>query len=245
MATITIPGMFLTGDHASRPAAGDVGSGSLYSCTDHDLIYQSDGSSWTTWATAGGGVPAGAITSSGLTMATARILGRTTASTGAVEEITVGSGLSLAAGTLTASGGAAGNLQSARYVRTSGNYTYTGSVAFANVDNTNMNFTFTTGARRVMVGFVGTVASDNTAGAVGFDVELDGARLGGTTGGLHIISQAVANELMNGSFCYVTDTLTAASHTFKLQWNNANTGHTITMRGADPFAEFYAVELYA
>ena len=38
----------------------------------------------------------------GLTMATARILGRTTASTGAAEEITVGSGLSLTAGTLTA-----------------------------------------------------------------------------------------------------------------------------------------------
>jgi len=47
--------MFLTGDHASRPAASAVGVGSLYSCTTHDLIYQSDGSSWTTWATVGGG----------------------------------------------------------------------------------------------------------------------------------------------------------------------------------------------
>lgn len=49
----------------------------------------------------------GATTTSGLTMTTARILGRTTASTGAIEEITVGSGLSLSAGTLvaTASGG--------------------------------------------------------------------------------------------------------------------------------------------
>jgi hypothetical protein len=42
----------------------------------------------------------GAITTSGLTQATARILGRTTASTGAVEEITIGSGLSLSAGEL-------------------------------------------------------------------------------------------------------------------------------------------------
>jgi hypothetical protein len=42
----------------------------------------------------------GSITSSGLTQATARILGRTTASTGAVEEITIGSGLSLSAGEL-------------------------------------------------------------------------------------------------------------------------------------------------
>lgn len=53
MATITVPGMFLTGDHASRPAANAVGKGSIYSCTTHSLIYQSDGSSWTTWATLG------------------------------------------------------------------------------------------------------------------------------------------------------------------------------------------------
>jgi hypothetical protein len=47
-----------------------------------------------------GAVAAGAITTSGLTQATARILGRTTASTGAVEEIQIGSGLSLSAGEL-------------------------------------------------------------------------------------------------------------------------------------------------
>jgi hypothetical protein len=42
----------------------------------------------------------GAVGSSGITMTTARLLGRTTASTGAIEEITVGSGLTLSAGTL-------------------------------------------------------------------------------------------------------------------------------------------------
>jgi hypothetical protein len=47
-----------------------------------------------------GAVAAGAITTSGLTQSTARILGRTTASTGAVEEIQIGSGLSLSAGEL-------------------------------------------------------------------------------------------------------------------------------------------------
>jgi hypothetical protein len=46
----------------------------------------------------------GSITSSGLTQSTARILGRTTASTGAVEEIQIGSGLSLSAGELSATG---------------------------------------------------------------------------------------------------------------------------------------------
>jgi len=45
-------------------------------------------------------VAPGAIITSGLTMATARLLGRTTASTGAAEEITVGTGLTLATGSL-------------------------------------------------------------------------------------------------------------------------------------------------
>lgn len=48
---------------------------------------------------------AGAITASGLTQSTAKLLGRTTAGTGSPEEISVGAGLSLAAGVLSASGG--------------------------------------------------------------------------------------------------------------------------------------------
>lgn len=47
-----------------------------------------------------GAAKTGAITGSGLTLATARLLGRTTASTGAVEEISVTTGLSLASATL-------------------------------------------------------------------------------------------------------------------------------------------------
>jgi hypothetical protein len=47
------------GDHASRPVATAVAVGTLYSCTDHGLIYQSDGATWSTYATmAGGGAPA-------------------------------------------------------------------------------------------------------------------------------------------------------------------------------------------
>ena len=42
----------------------------------------------------------GAVGSSDLTMTTARVLGRTTASTGAIEEITVGAGLTLSSGSL-------------------------------------------------------------------------------------------------------------------------------------------------
>jgi hypothetical protein len=48
----------------------------------------------------------GAYTADGLTMATARLLGRTTAGTGAAEEISVAGSLTLSAGVLT--GGASG-----------------------------------------------------------------------------------------------------------------------------------------
>ncbi len=53
-ANATLPVLLGTGIHSARPAAGDVGSGGLYSCTTHSLVYQTDGSSWTTWATLGG-----------------------------------------------------------------------------------------------------------------------------------------------------------------------------------------------
>lgn len=55
VATITIPGMFLTGDHASRPAANAVGKGSLYACSTHTKVYQSDGSTWSDWFAGGSG----------------------------------------------------------------------------------------------------------------------------------------------------------------------------------------------
>lgn len=75
----------------STQAFGDsaaTGSGPAAAMTDHKHA-----------------MPAAAIASSGHTMTSARLLGRTTASTGAIEEITVGSGLSLSAGSLTATGG--------------------------------------------------------------------------------------------------------------------------------------------
>lgn len=52
-ATTTLPVLFATGNHAGRPTASAVGPGGLYACSTHGLIYQTDGSSWTTWATLG------------------------------------------------------------------------------------------------------------------------------------------------------------------------------------------------
>lgn len=55
--------------------------------------------------TAMGAAASGAIGSSGLTISTARLLGRSTAGTGALEEITLGTNLSLTGTTLNAAGG--------------------------------------------------------------------------------------------------------------------------------------------
>lgn len=53
--SFTLDGILLTGAHGSRPAANasGLGKGSLYSCTTHGLVYQTNGSSWSTWATLG------------------------------------------------------------------------------------------------------------------------------------------------------------------------------------------------
>lgn len=59
-----------------------------------------------------GAAAAGAIGSSALTMETGRILGRTTAETGAIEQIVIGSGLSLSGGVLSAVGGGSGTVTS-------------------------------------------------------------------------------------------------------------------------------------
>ncbi len=72
----------------------------------------------------------GSVTGGDLTMNTARILGRTTAAAGAIEEITIGTGLSLSAGNLTATGSAlvevTGNITAANDT----NYIQTASATF-------------------------------------------------------------------------------------------------------------------
>jgi len=69
--------------------------------------------------------PSAYASANGLTMATARLLGRTTASTGSAEEITVGSGLTLSAGTLTSTG-SGGTVTTVSVVSANG---FTGTVA--------------------------------------------------------------------------------------------------------------------
>lgn len=93
---------YLTIVEATEPSAPAAGQQRLYIDSTTHLLKATNSSGTDRTIE---GIAAGAITSSGLTQATARLLGRTTASTGAIEEITVGTGLSLSAGALTATGG--------------------------------------------------------------------------------------------------------------------------------------------
>jgi hypothetical protein len=55
VAAATVPGILQFGTHAARPAATAVAAGTLYSCSTHGLVYQSDGASWTNWTALGVG----------------------------------------------------------------------------------------------------------------------------------------------------------------------------------------------
>jgi hypothetical protein len=76
-------------------------------------------------------VAPGAYTTSGLTMATSRLLGRTTASTGAAEEISVAGGLTLSAGVLTGTSGTVTSVTGTSPVVSSGGATPAISMAAA------------------------------------------------------------------------------------------------------------------
>lgn len=86
-------------------AVGDIRA------ANHDLLlrYRATGTVWELLNPTLPAAPSGAITSSAYTMTTARLLGRTTASTGAIEELTVGASLTLSGGSL--SGTAASSTQ--------------------------------------------------------------------------------------------------------------------------------------
>jgi hypothetical protein len=80
-------------------------------------------------------------------MATSRLLGRTTASLGVIEEITVGSGLSLSAGSLSATGSGSGTVNSGTLTRLA--YYSTNPTGTAVSETTNMAIDNTNGRMNV------------------------------------------------------------------------------------------------
>jgi len=99
----------------------------------------------TDWSTFNSKVGTGLLTGSGLTMNTDRLLGRSTAGVGAVEELTVGTGLTLSGGTLSTSAGTiTGSGANTMITYWTGTSTQSGSAAFSWNDTTK-RFVITNG----------------------------------------------------------------------------------------------------
>ena len=104
----------------------------------------------------------------------------------------------------------------------------TTSTTFVDVDAVNMAITLTTGARRCLV-TVSAVGKTSNGNNPCLDIDIDGVRQGQTFGLVFADSEGGAvGENVNLSFSYVTNVLTAASHTFKLQYKIAAAG-TLTL----------------
>lgn len=134
------------------------------------------------------------------------------------------------------------NLASASYQRTSGDYTTT-STTFVDVDTTNMTLSITTGAHRVLIGFTGTIQNNAQDLITYVTVMLDGINLGNASGFVMAQKFSGGASREDGSFAFLTNVLSAASHTFKLQWRV--NGGTATLRGGssgEPAAQFWVME---
>lgn len=159
-----------------------------------------------------GAAAAGGVGSSGLTMNTARILGRSSASSGVIEEISIGSGLSLSAGVLTATVGGTGTVTSVNAsggstglsftggpVTGSGTLTLGGTLAIANGGTAS---TTAAGARASL----GAAASGSV---VTSDLTMSSARmLGRTGGGTGAIEEIIIGSGLSLSAGVLTSTVT-------------------------------------
>lgn len=125
---------------------------------------------------------------------------------------------------------------------TAGDYTGLGSTTFADIDGTNLSITLTTGARRVLIGWSITGTLSDVPQSVCIDVTVDGTRLGQTFG-LQAVDVNHATKAVNLSSTWLTAALTAASHTFKLQYRvTGSTNATFyASTGVTPLG-FYVIE---
>lgn len=130
-------------------------------------------------------------------------------------------------------------LASAKANVSSGAYTTTSST-FVDADATNLSLSITTGARRVLIGFTGTIKNDTSGKSAAIDVTLDGTRVGNDQGLLRIANTSGASA----AFTFLTDVLSAGSHTFKIQIAAIGGGTTTlyATAGVSP-AHFYVQEM--
>jgi len=127
----------------------------------------------------------------------------------------------------------------------SADYTTT-STSFVDIDATDLALTITTTGGDVIACFVGTSLL-STAGGLYFNVDVDGVAAAGEDG-ITMWQLVTANQRHSVGFAFLIQGLSAASHTFKLQWkvNGAVTGTLYAGAGTsnyDLHPQFWVREL--
>lgn len=125
-----------------------------------------------------------------------------------------------------------------RVVRTAGDVSTT-STSF--VDLTDASITLTTTARPVLIGLTGSCQNSIQGQNVMFDLDIDGTRQGGTNGLANLQADA-ANAQMTIGLTYLTASLSAGSHTFKIQWRISSGTGTIQASSTQPYV-FWVTEI--
>jgi hypothetical protein len=162
----------------------------------------------------------GAVTGSGLTMATARVLGRTTASTGAVEELSAGTGITLSAGSIAVTSGTY-QAQDAELTAIAGLTSAADMLPYFTGSGTAALATFT-GAGRALVDDADAAAQRTTLG-LGTAATMTGPS--GT-----IVGTTDTQTLTNKTFTGYTETVFAITDGAAFEINPANgTIQTITL----------------
>ncbi len=110
------------------------------------------------------------------------------------------------------------------------------------VDATGLSITFTTGANRVLLILNTTVSNASATVSTDLTFDIDGTDVGGSRGLVGIPSVA-AGERQQVGMSYLTDVLTAASHTFKVTWKSGDGVNTSTMHAVDNHTIFSAIEI--
>lgn len=144
-----------------------------------------------------------------------------------------------------AGGGGGATVTSAEYTLNEGADYSTSSGTFVDVDATNLSLTITTHGNDVLVHFHGTILQNNSSIACHFNIDVDGSPHAADDG---IILALISDTLEKSPIAFTVRItgLSAASHTFKLQWKS---GATTTLyagagtTGADVHGQFWVEEI--
>ena len=112
------------------------------------------------------------------------------------------------------------------------------AATFADIDSNNLNLTIATAGGDVLVHFHGSLFHESSKTCY-FDIDVDGTRHGGENGVLQSFSYLLGSVRLRQcvSFTRLIQTLSAGSHTFKLQCK------TKGQLKLDPGAQFWVREI--